>query len=56
MLKDNVTPIPVSGPVIVPNERVVLWKNVCKLGNECRECIVEMSKTKMKFYIVALDL
>jgi len=55
-LKDGTNPIPVSGPVPVPAIRTVLWKNVCKIGNECRECIVEMSKTKMKFYIVALDL
>lgn len=33
-----------------------MWKNVCLIGDDTRECIVEMSKTKMKFYVVALDL
>jgi hypothetical protein len=40
----------------VPAERKVLWKNVCMLGLEQRECILEMSRTKTKFYIVAVDL
>ena len=26
------------------------------IGDDQRECIVEMSRTKLKFYIVALDL
>jgi hypothetical protein len=34
----------------------VLWKNVCLLGDEQRECMVEMSRNKLKFYIVAVDL
>ena len=33
-----------------------MWKNVCLIGDDLRECIVEMSRTKLKFYIVALDL
>jgi hypothetical protein len=46
----------VSGQCLLTQKRQVLWKNVCLLGDECRECIVEMSRTKLKFYIVALDL
>ena len=49
-------PIPVAGAVVVPQQRRVLWKNVCLLGDEQRECMVEMSKNKLKFYIVAVDL
>lgn len=56
MLKSHIQPIPVSGPTPVPFDRIVIWKNVCKIGNEIRECIVEMSYTKTKFFIVALDL
>jgi hypothetical protein len=29
---------------------------VCLIGDDTRECIVEMSRTKLKFYIVVLDL
>jgi hypothetical protein len=49
-------PIPISGQVILTENRKVLWKNPCIIGNDQRECLVEMSKTKLKFYIVALDL
>lgn len=49
-------PIAVSGPKTVPLVRDVVWKNVCLIGDDSRECIVEMSYTKTKFYIVALDL
>ena len=45
-----------SGQVIVPRKRNVFWKNVCTIGDEHRECLVEMSGVKLKFYIVALDL
>lgn len=53
---DPEQPIPISGPIEVPKIRKVLWKNVCMIGVEKRECIVEMSRTKTKFYIVGLDL
>jgi hypothetical protein len=56
MMQDPNEPIPISGPKEVPAERKVLWKNVCMLGLEQRECILEMSRTKTKFYIVAVDL
>lgn len=49
-------PLFVSGKVILTEKRKVIWKNVCLIGDEMRECIVEMSNTKLKFYIVALDL
>jgi len=49
-------PIPMSGPKLLTNERKVLWKNVCMLGEEKREFILEMSTTRHRFYIVALDL
>ena len=41
---------------MLSDKRKVTWKNVCLLGDEMRECLVEMSHTKLKFYIVALDL
>ena len=40
----------------LPSERNVLWKNVCTIGDASKECLVEMSRTKTKFWIVALDL
>ena len=48
-------PIKVIGKGI-PDERDVIWKNVCTIGETARECLVEMSRTKTKFYIVAIDL
>ena len=45
-----------SGQVLLTQDRQVLWKNVCLIGDDTRECIVEMSRTKLKFYIVVLDL
>jgi hypothetical protein len=56
MMQDPEEPIPISGPREVPLPRHVLWKNVCMIGIEKRECIVEMSRTKTKFFIIALDL
>jgi len=57
MMADKRQPIPVSGQAAsIPKDRKVVWKNVCKIGEESRECIVEMSLTKTKFYIVAVDL
>ena len=56
MMADHEQPIPISGAKEVPASRNVLWKNVCMLGIEKRECIVEMSRTKTKFFIVALNL
>jgi hypothetical protein len=56
MMQDPEEPIPISGPREVPFARRVLWKNVCMLGIEKRECIVEMSRTKTKFFVIALDL
>lgn len=41
---------------MLTHQRSVVWKNVCMIGEERRECIVEMSYTKLKFYIVALDM
>ena len=32
MMSQDFIPIPVSGPKLVPNERKVLWKNVCLVG------------------------
>lgn len=40
----------------LPNERKILWKNICIIGDDRRECIVEFSYIKLKFYIVAYDL
>lgn len=72
MMQEAFVPIPVSGPKLVSTERRVLWKNVCLVGVASkesqldihsqkpklaqRECIIEMSRTKTKFYIIAIDL
>ena len=44
------------GRVTLPNERIVLWKNICIIGDDRREGIVEFSFVKLKFYIVAYDI
>lgn len=49
-------PIPVEGPVNVPEERDVLWKNICIIGEERRKCFIEMSQAKLRFYIIAVDM
>ena len=56
MMQREDEPIPISGPKLLPIDRQVIWKKVCIIGELCRECIVEMSHTKTKFYIVSLDL
>ena len=57
MMKQGEIPIPVSGAAArVPQDRSVVWKNVCNIGKEVRECIIEMSFTKTKFFIIAVDL
>ena len=40
----------------LPMDRKVVWKNLCMLDSDYIECIVEMSSTEFKFYIVVLDL
>ena len=51
-------PIPVEGNNNhkVPEDRDVLWKNICIIGQEQRECFIEMSQAKLKFYIIAVDM
>ena len=44
------------GPVILPLDRVLIWRNLCMLGPQYIECVVEMSKYKQKFYILAYDI
>jgi hypothetical protein len=55
-LMNQLEPIPVTGQHLLTQERLVLWRNVCLIGDEMKECIVEMSKTKLKFFIVVLEL
>ena len=45
-----------TGKIEVTSERKVLWKNVCMIGEDCRECIIEMSRNKLKFFIIGLEL
>lgn len=40
----------------LPTTRRLLWKNICVIGQDQRECLVEFSQNKLKFYIVALDM
>ena len=49
-------PMPVSGPKQISEQREVHWKNVCIIGSDQRECLLEFSFSKLRFYIVALDL
>jgi hypothetical protein len=36
-------------------DRTVLWRNLCMIGEDFIECVVEISETKTKFYISAFD-
>lgn len=45
-----------SGPVLLPSDRKVVWRNLCMIGPQYIECIVEFSKYKNQFYILAYDL
>ena len=38
-----------------PRDRTILWRNLCMIGGEFIECLVEMSNNKNKFYISAFD-
>jgi hypothetical protein len=46
----------VDGPFQPPKDRETLWKNLCLIGHQNTECIVEFSRTPNKFFIVALDI
>jgi hypothetical protein len=46
----------VDSGVLPPKERAILWKNLCMLGSDYIECLVEMSQSKQKFHVVVLDL
>lgn len=37
-------PCEVSGPVLLPKDRQSLWKNLCMIGSNHIECIVEFSR------------
>lgn len=43
----------VSGQNLIDQERIVLWKQHAFIGQDKDESVVEISKTKNKFYIVA---
>lgn len=59
-----------SGPNAIPMDRRVLWKRVCQITDvstpvggtldlpefDRRECIIEMSRNKTRFWIIAVDL
>ena len=49
-------PMEVDGPFLPPRDRETLWKNLCLIGKNNTECIVEFSRTSTKFFIVALDI
>ena len=46
----------VEGPQLPPKEREVLWKNLCLIGSQNTECIIEFSRTSTKFFVVGLDI
>jgi hypothetical protein len=51
-----IDPIPVSGKVLIQDLREVQWRNICLIGEDARECIVEFSFSPLRLYIVVLDL
>ncbi len=48
-------PMTVSGPRQVDPERKVLWRQSVLIGDDSDESLVEISKTKNKFYIIAYN-
>jgi len=48
-------PVTVTLGVNPPKDRTILWRNLCMIGNDFIECLVEMSNNKNKFFISALD-
>ena len=53
---DNKSPLKVTGGHNLPDNRNVLWKNICFIGIEKIECLIEFSYIKLKFYIVAFEI
>jgi|LauGreDrversion4_2_1035121.scaffolds.fasta_scaffold1185567_1 hypothetical protein len=48
-------PMHVSGPKLVETERQVLWRQSMVIEGDFDESIIEISKTKNKFIIVAYN-
>ena len=42
--------------VYAPEERETLWKNLCVIGWQSTECVLEFSRTDKKFFVVAWEL
>ncbi len=42
--------------MLLPNDRESLWKNLCLIGDKHIECIVEISRTPKRLYIMAWDI
>jgi hypothetical protein len=49
-------PIPIHGDTQLPKSRQVVWRNLCMIGSEPIECIVEFSILPNRFNIVCLDI
>lgn len=45
-----------TGQKILDQARTLIWRNLCMIGPQYIECIVEFSKHKSKFFILAYDL
>ena len=45
----------VSGPKLVEVERVVLWRQSIIINGDMDESMIEISKSKHKFFIVQLN-
>jgi hypothetical protein len=54
MLLAQVEPLYVGNGLDIPLQRKLIWKNICMISK--RQCIVEMSQHKQKFYAIALEL
>jgi len=49
-------PMKTHGHITLPSDRILVWRNLCMIGPNFIECVVEMSKKDTRFYILALDL
>jgi hypothetical protein len=49
-------PLKVKGLSAAPKNRETLWKNLCAIGWNQAECILEFSRSEHKFYIIAWEI
>ena len=49
-------PMATTGSADLPPYREVVWRNLCMIGPQYIECVVEMSRYNSRFYILTYDM